>query len=92
MGNKPGKNPFNLLTKQVKNIYSDPWVWALLSLECNYAHFIREIFCCIVLKQCSPGKYLRDCCSQSRWQCCIQTDWEARASPAGGRGLLGASY
>lgn len=42
--------------------------------------------------RCSPGKYLRDCCSQSHWQCCIQTDWEARASPAGGRGLLGASY
>lgn len=40
----------------------------------------------------SPGKYLRDCCSQSHSQCCTQTDWEARASPAGGRGLWGASY
>lgn len=41
---------------------------------------------------CSPGKYLRGCCSQSHWRCCIQTDWEERASPAGGRGRLGASY
>lgn len=27
-------------TSQRKKISSDPWVWALLSLECNYAHFI----------------------------------------------------
>lgn len=40
MGNKPGKNTLNFIAEQKKNIYSDPWVWALLSLECNYAHLI----------------------------------------------------
>lgn len=42
MGNKPGKNPLNFIAEPEKNIYiySDPWVWALLSLKCNCAHFI----------------------------------------------------
>lgn len=39
-----------------------------------------------------PGKYLISCYFQSRWRCCILIGWEPCASPAGGRGLLGASY
>lgn len=31
-----------------------------------------------------PDKYLIDCYSLSRWQCCILIGWEERASPAGG--------
>lgn len=39
-----------------------------------------------------PGKYLIGCYFLSRWRCCILTGSEACASPAGGRGPLGASY
>ena len=39
-----------------------------------------------------PDKYLIDCYSLSRWQCCILIGWEERASPAGGHVQWGASY
>lgn len=94
-GKQAREEPIKLHRRAGKNIYiySDPWVWALLSLKCKCAHFIWEkcVDVCFLMRG-SPGKYLRDCCSQSRWRCCTQTDSGARASPAGGRGLLGASY
>lgn len=39
-----------------------------------------------------PGKCLTSCCCPSRWLCCTLIGWAPCASPAGGRGLSGASY
>lgn len=94
MGNKPGKNPLKSSSEQQKHCLR--WLSGFrlaVSRVQMWSSYPRNVLThAFDATWRSPGKYLRDCCSQSHWRCCIQTDWEARASPAGGRGLLGASY